>query len=76
MIFGSVTGRDPRSLGENECSAFELGISRAEAKSLQQVAFDQLAGTGAVTRGAARRRQRAARTLRRRSVAGSPCCIS
>ena len=27
MVFGSVTGRDPRSLGENECSAFELGIS-------------------------------------------------
>lgn len=49
VIFGSVTGRDPRSLGDNECSAFELGISRAEAKALQQVAFDQLAGTGAVT---------------------------
>src|SRR5471030_3331366 len=49
VIFGSVTGRDPRSLGQNECSAYELGISRAEAKALQQVAFDQLAGTGAVT---------------------------
>ena len=49
VIFGSVTGRDPRSLGQNECSAFELGLSRAEAKALQQVAFDQLAGTGAVT---------------------------
>jgi hypothetical protein len=49
VIFGSVTGRDPRSLGQNECSAFELGISRAEAKTLQQVAFDQLASTGAVT---------------------------
>ena len=48
VIFGSVTGRDPRSLGENECSAFELGLSRAEAAALQQVAFDQLAGTGAV----------------------------
>ena len=46
VIFGSLTGRDPRSLGENECSAYELGLSRAEAKSLQQVAFDQLAGTG------------------------------
>ncbi len=45
VIFGSVTGRDPRSLGDNECSAYELGISRAETKSLQQVAFDQLAGT-------------------------------
>ena len=48
VIFGSVTGRDPRSLGQNECSAFELGLSRAEAKALQGVAFDQLAATGAV----------------------------
>ena len=48
VIFGNVTGRDPRSLGENECSAYELGLSRAEAKTLQQVAFDQLAGSGAV----------------------------
>ena len=46
VIFGSVTGRDPRSLGQNECSAFELGLSRAEAKALQQVAFDQLASAG------------------------------
>ncbi len=44
VIFGSLTGRDPRSLGENECSAYELGLSRSETQSLQQVAFDQLAG--------------------------------
>ena len=37
-----MTGRDPRSLGDNECSAYELGLSRAEAKVLQQIAFDQL----------------------------------
>ena len=43
VVFGSVTGRDPRSLGQNECSGFELGFSRAETRSLQQVAFDQLA---------------------------------
>ena len=49
VIFGSVTGRDPRSLGQNECSAYELGLSRSEAKALQQIAFDQLASTGAVT---------------------------
>ena len=49
VIFGSVTGRDPRSLGQNECSAFELGLSRTEAKALQQVAFDQLAAAGTVT---------------------------
>ena len=48
VIFGSLTGRDPRSLGENECSAYELGFARSEAKALQQVAFDQLASTGAV----------------------------
>jgi hypothetical protein len=42
VIFGTLTGRDPRSLGDNECSAYELGMSRAEVHSLQQVAFDQL----------------------------------
>jgi hypothetical protein len=49
VIFGSVTGRDPRSLGQNECSAYELGMSRAEAKALQQVAYDQLAATRAIS---------------------------
>ena len=49
VIFGSLTGRDPRSLGDNECSGYELGFARAEVKALQQVAFDQLASTGAVT---------------------------
>jgi hypothetical protein len=42
VVFGTLTGRDPRSLGDGECSAFELGMSRAEVRSLQQVAFDQL----------------------------------
>ena len=46
VIFGTLTGRDPRSLGDSECSAFELGMSRAEVKSLQQVAFDQLGRGG------------------------------
>jgi hypothetical protein len=48
VIFGRVTGRDPRSLGDRECSAFELGLSRAEAKALQQVAFDELAASPSV----------------------------
>jgi len=48
MVFGSVTGHDPRSLGENECSAYELGISTADAKRLQQIAFDQLAAMGPI----------------------------
>jgi hypothetical protein len=43
MVFGDITGRDPRSLGDGECSAFELGMPAAEVKALQQVAFDQLA---------------------------------
>jgi hypothetical protein len=42
VIFGTLTGKDPRSLGDNECSGYELGMSRAEVRSLQQVAFDQL----------------------------------
>ena len=49
VIFGSLTGRDPRSLGENECSAYELGLARPEVKALQQVAFDELASAGTMT---------------------------
>lgn len=49
VVFGAVTGRDPRSLGDNECSGFELGLSQAEVKALQQVAFDQLAAAALVT---------------------------
>ena len=48
VIFGRLTGRDPRSLGENECAAYELGLSRPDARSLQQVAFDQLAAEGPI----------------------------
>ncbi len=49
MVFGDVTGRDPRSLGGGECSAFELGITQANAKALQQVAFEQLSTTRKLT---------------------------
>jgi hypothetical protein len=48
VIFGQLTGRDPRSLGPLECSAFELGLSRAEAWALQQIAFDELSAGNAV----------------------------
>jgi hypothetical protein len=48
VIFGRLTGRDPRALGENECSAYELGLPRADVKALQQVAFDQLAAEGRI----------------------------
>ncbi len=49
VVFGNLTGRDPRSLGENECSGFELGMSRNEVKMLQQAAFDQLVEDGRVS---------------------------
>jgi hypothetical protein len=49
VVFGTLTGRDPRSLGDNECSGYELGLDRPQVKALQQVAFDQLATAGAVT---------------------------
>jgi hypothetical protein len=52
VIFGRLTGHDPRSLGPSECSAFELGLSRAEARALQQVAFDELAATHLVAHNA------------------------
>jgi hypothetical protein len=52
VVFGRVTGLDPRALGDRECSAFELGLSRAQARALQQVAFDELAAMGAVAHNA------------------------
>ncbi|WAC73488.1 PEP-CTERM sorting domain-containing protein [Roseateles sp. SL47] len=42
-IFGHITGLDPRSLGANETSAAQLGITTAQASALQQLAFEQLA---------------------------------
>ena len=41
-IFGDLTGLDPRSLGKDERSGWELGLSPAQATALQQVAFDEL----------------------------------
>jgi hypothetical protein len=43
VVFGNLTGLDPRSLGDNECSGFELGMALNEVNMLQQAAFDQLA---------------------------------
>ena len=42
VVFGALTLKDPRSLGANECSGFELGLSVSQVKALQQVAYDQL----------------------------------
>lgn len=46
MVFGHVTGRDPRSLGADEVAAFELGISREQAESLQGIAAEELVEGG------------------------------
>lgn len=43
VIFGSVTGRDPRALGREEIAAAQLGIAPAEAVALQQIARETLA---------------------------------
>lgn len=46
-FFGSVTGKDPRSLGAGEIAARELGISPAQAVAMQNIAFDELAAEAA-----------------------------
>jgi hypothetical protein len=46
-IFGSVTARDPRSLGAGECAAADLGITPTQAAALQKVAYEQLSAGGA-----------------------------
>jgi lysophospholipase L1-like esterase len=43
VVFGSVTGRDPRTLGAQERAAIELGISPPEVTTLQRLAFQTLA---------------------------------
>ncbi|MFZ9746442.1 MAG: PEP-CTERM sorting domain-containing protein [Opitutaceae bacterium] len=43
VIFGDVTGLDPTSLGPDEQCAFDLGLSKSQATSLQKVARDELA---------------------------------
>jgi hypothetical protein len=45
MIFGDVTGLDPRSLGKTERTALELGLSADQAEALQKIAFEELAAT-------------------------------
>lgn len=50
VVFGNVTGIDPRALGRGECSGHELGLSAPQVEALQQVAFDQLAASGISTR--------------------------
>jgi hypothetical protein len=66
VVFGGLTGRDPRSLGDAECSAFELGLTRAHAKALQQVAYDQLVSNGPALAGPAAGRSTAVPTAPQR----------
>ncbi|ODP39410.1 glycosyl transferase family 1 [Sphingomonas turrisvirgatae] len=42
VVFGKVTGVDPRRLGERERAADDLGLSGPQAKALQQVAWETL----------------------------------
>ena len=42
VIFGRVTGRDPRTLGRDEKAAEELGIRPEIATALQRIAWEQL----------------------------------
>ena len=42
VLFGRLTGRDPRALGGGEAAAAALGIAPAEATALQEVAYQQL----------------------------------
>jgi len=43
MVFGRLTGRDPAALGPRETAAMELGVSPAQASTLQKIAHDELA---------------------------------
>lgn len=45
-LFGSITGRDPRTLGKDECSAADLGIAPERAAALQAIAAEQLRAAG------------------------------
>ena len=42
VLFGEITGHDPRALGGTEQAAAALGISPAEAVALQRVAAEQI----------------------------------
>ncbi|MEX2584598.1 MAG: PEP-CTERM sorting domain-containing protein [Gemmatimonadota bacterium] len=54
VVFGNVTGVDPRSLGRGECSGFELGLSTDQVEALQRVAYEELVAQGIETRAQAR----------------------
>ena len=45
LVFAKVTGRDPLSLGDAETVADDMGFSKPQTHSLQQLAHDELAAT-------------------------------
>jgi len=47
VIFGMITGQDPRVLGDRSKAADDLGISPAHAKALQGVAHEELVALAA-----------------------------
>ena len=56
VVFGSVTGRDPRDLGGGEEAAGEMGIAPATAVALQRIASETLAREPAACLSERRRR--------------------
>ncbi len=46
MIIGDITGLDPRSLGDKESAAVELGFTTGQTKALQRVAYEELSANG------------------------------
>jgi hypothetical protein len=49
VIFGRITGIDPRTLGERELAGNELGIAPVWIKALQAIAAEELAASKPVT---------------------------
>lgn len=45
IVFGDLTGLDPRSLGKAERAANDLGFSQKQAEALQKIAFEELSAT-------------------------------
>ncbi len=49
VVFGQLTGRDPRSLGPQEIAGSELGFSPQQITELQKIASDEIAAQSAKT---------------------------
>jgi hypothetical protein len=49
MVFGAITGKDPRALGRQDSVAVDLGISQPQTAALQQIAYDTLVANKLLT---------------------------